>query len=86
MNAAAVVAQHAVTAAAVQAAVPQKTVNVVKVREKESIVLLLEHQYFVFHFSDDEGDSDYYQKKETDLEMGERGRLVADNGIQQQEN
>merc|ERR1712110_179802 len=34
---------------------------------------------------DDEGDSDYYQRKETSQEMEERGRLIADNGIQQQE-
>ena len=73
--------------AAVGQAAPQNTVNAVKVREKESIVFLLEHQYFVFHFSDDEGDLDYYQRKETGLglEMEEMGRLVADNGIQQQE-
>jgi len=31
---------------------------------------------------DDQGDSDYYQKKETNLEMGERGHLVAQNDIQ----
>ena len=42
--------KHAVMAAVVQAAVPQNTVNVGKVREKESMLLLLEHQYFVFHF------------------------------------
>ena len=69
------------TAAAVQATVPQNTVNAVKVREKESIMFLLEHQYFVFHFLG----GNYYQGKEIGLEMEERGRLVADNGIQQQE-
>ena len=48
-------------------------------------MFLLEHQYFVFHFLGDEGDSDYYHREETGLEMREREQLVAENDIQQQE-
>ena len=71
------------TAAAVQAmtAVAQNAVIAVKVRLKE----LLEHSFLVHHFSDDQGDSDYYQRKESSQEMEERGQ-VADNDVQQQEN
>ena len=62
-------------------AVAQHAAIAVTVRSKE----LLEHSFLAHNFLDDQGDSDYYQRKEPSQEMEERGQ-VADNDVQQQEN
>ena len=40
---------------------------------------------FHFYFLDDQGDSDFYQRKEPGMEMEEKEE-AADNDVQQQEN
>ena len=60
------------TAAAVQAkiVVAQHAVTAVKVSQKK----LNRTSKIFFHILDDQGDSDYYQRKETGQEMEEKGR------------
>ena len=74
-------AQHAVTAAAQNAAIA------IKVRLLKELLELNSNTYLVSHFLllDDQGNSDYYQRKELNLEMEEKDK-AADNVVEQQEN
>ena len=93
-------AHHAVTAAAVHVVQPAVTASklavtaaaqnaaiAIKVRLLKELLELNSNTYLVSHFllSDDQGNSDYYERKEPNLEMQEREE-AADNVVEQQEN